>query len=183
MAFGQVEKVARRYAKALFDACEPTQFDTVSAQLGQLSSLWTESADFREVNLNPRITDSQRTQVLDSVVSSLGGWKNEPLKKTIEILVSRRKGAAMPDLSRLFTDFVRDYRKNLAIEVSSATPVSADEQRSIKEKLGAALGGDVTLTVKHAPELIGGVTLRLGDKYLDRSIAGTLDRIASQIAK
>lgn len=183
MAFGQVEKVARRYAKALFDACEPTQFDTVSAQLGQLSSLWAESQDFREVNQNPRITDSQREQVLESVISSLGGWKNEQLHKTINILVSLRKGAAIPDLSRLFTDFVREYRKNLAIEVSSASPVSAEEQTAIREKLGVALGGEVTLTVKHAPELIGGVTLRLGDKYLDRSIAGTLDRIASQIAK
>lgn len=183
MTLGQEEKVARRYAKALFDTCEPTQFDTVNEQLSQLAQLWSSSAEFRNANQNPQVTDAQRADVLAAVVSALGGWKNEALKKTLEILVSMRKAAVVPHLSELFASYVREFRKNLAIEITSATPVSADEQHTIKSKLSAALGGEVTLSLKENPELLGGVTLRLGDRYLDRSIAGTLGRIAGQLAK
>lgn len=183
VALGQEEKVARRYAKALFDTCEPTQFDTVNEQLAQLAALWKGSVEFCNANLNPQITLSQRADVLSSVVGALGGWKNDALKKTVEILVSMRKAAVIPHLADLFAAYVREFRKNLAIEITSATAVSTDEQQSIKSKLSAALGGEVTLAVKENPDLIGGVTLRLGDRYLDRSIAGTLGRIAGQLAK
>jgi F-type H+-transporting ATPase subunit delta len=183
VALGQEERIARRYAKALFDASEPSQFDAVEAQLSQLVDLWNASADFRESNLNPRVTDSQRAEVVEAVVSSLGGWKTEQLHRTVQILVSLRKTIILPQLSALFAAYVREYRKNLAIEISSATEVSSQDQQAMKEKLSSELGGAVTLTVKHTPELIGGVTLRLGDRYLDRSIAGTLARIAGQISK
>ena len=183
MALGQEDKVARRYGKALFEACDPTAFDQTLEQLAMLSSLWTQSEDFRECNLNPRITDSQRSDALESVIGSLGGWKSEPVKRTVHILVSLRKAAVLPRLEEVFAAFVREYRKNLALEITSAQPLGAEEAAQMRERLSAALGGEVTLSTRHDPTLIGGITVRLGDKYLDRSVAGTLSRLAEQLTR
>jgi F-type H+-transporting ATPase subunit delta len=70
---------------------------------------------------------------------------------------------------------------SLELDVSLASAVTEDMVSGVKQKLSAALGGEVTVTVKTNPDLIGGLTIRLGDTLLDRSVAGTLQRVASQL--
>ncbi len=183
MVAGRKEKVAKRYARALFEVSDPKDFDVVSTQLGALSSLWDESADFRQSMLNPRVSDVLRVQVVDSLVEALGGWKHEPTKRVVHQLVSLRKATTLPSLAQIYTALVSDYRKNLSLEVTLAQPANDDAIASLKGRLSQALGGEVKLTVQSDSALIGGVTIRLGDKLLDRSVAGALQRMASQISR
>jgi len=53
----------------------------------------------------------------------------------------------------------------------------------LKVLLSKALGGEVTLDVKSDVALLGGLTIRLGDKLLDRSVLGTLQRMAVELAQ
>ena len=76
-----------------------------------------------------------------------------------------------------------EYRKSLSLEVTLAQPANDDVVATLKGRLSQALGGEVLLTVKSDPALLGGVTIRLGDKLLDRSVAGTLRRMASQLSR
>jgi F-type H+-transporting ATPase subunit delta len=183
MVAGRTEKVAKRYARALFEVCEPKDFDVVSAQLATLSSLWNDSADFRQSMLNPSVSDALRLQVIESLVAALGGWKHEPTRRTVHQLVSLRKAATLPSLARIYAGLVSEYRKSLSLEVTLAQPANDDVVANLKGRLSQALGGDVALTVTSDPALIGGLTIRLGDKLLDRSVAGTLQRMASQISR
>jgi F-type H+-transporting ATPase subunit delta len=181
MATGKHDRVAKRYARALFDVCSPTDFDRADQRLKALASIWTESADFRQSMLNPRVSDTLRGQVIDSVVASIGGWVNEPVKRTVHAIVSLQKAAIFPSLSEIFAHLVQEYRKSLSLEVTMATPANADVVSTLTQQLSGALGGEVKVVVKSDPSLIGGVTIRLGDTLLDRSVAGTLQRLASQI--
>ncbi|MEY4700600.1 MAG: hypothetical protein RL326_787 [Pseudomonadota bacterium] len=183
MVAGRQEKVAKRYARALFEVSEPKDFDAVSAQLTTLSTLWNDSADFRQSMLNPSVSDALRIEVIDSLVAALGGWKHEPTKRTVHQLVSLRKAATLPSLAQIYSALVSEYRKSLSLEVTLAQPANDDVVANLKGRLSQALGGDVALTVTSDPALIGGLTIRLGDKLLDRSVAGTLQRMASQISR
>jgi F-type H+-transporting ATPase subunit delta len=166
MASGRYDKVAKRYARALFDVCNPTDLDRADAQLKGLGSAWAASSEFRQSMLNPRVGDELRIQVIDGLAA----------------LVTLRKAAIFPSLSSSFSHLVNEYRKSLSLEVTVATPVGADAIAAVKERLSRALGGEVQVVVKNDPALIGGLTIRLGDKLLDRSVAGTLQRVASQLA-
>ena len=181
MTSGRHDKVAKRYARALFDVCTPTDFDRTDAQLQSLSSAWDASVEFRQSMLNPRVGDGLRLQIIDGLIASLGGWANEPTKRTVHTLVNLRKAAILPALSASFSHLVREYRKSLSLEVTVATPVGAEAVASVKDRLSKALGGEVQISVKNDPALIGGLTIRLGDKLLDRSVAGTLQRVAAQL--
>jgi F-type H+-transporting ATPase subunit delta len=183
MVAGRTEKVAKRYARALFEVSEPKDFDAVSAQLTTLSSLWNDSADFRQSMLNPRVSDALRVQVVDSLITALGGWKHEPTKRTVHQLVTLRKAATLPSLAQVYAALVSEFRKSLSLAVTLAQPANDDVVANLKGRLSQALGGDVALTVTSDPALIGGLTIRLGDKLLDRSVAGTLQRMASQITR
>jgi F-type H+-transporting ATPase subunit delta len=132
--------------------------------------------------LNPRVGDELRIQVIDGLAASIGGWATDATRRIVHALVTLRKAAIFPSLSSSFSHLVNEYRKSLSLEVTVATPVGADAIAAVKERLSRALGGEVQVVVKNDPALIGGLTIRLGDKLLDRSVAGTLQRVASQLA-
>jgi F-type H+-transporting ATPase subunit delta len=183
MSSGKEERVAKRYAKALFDVCNPTDFDKVEGQLKSLASVWSASTDFRDSMLNPRIANDLRLSIVDAVVNSIGGYATEPVKRVVHTLVSRRKASIFGFLSEIFALFVAQYRKALSLEVTVAAESQASSVESLKGQLSRALGGEVTLQVKSDPSLLGGLTIRLGDRYLDRSVAGTLQRMALQLVR
>jgi F0F1-type ATP synthase delta subunit len=87
----------------------------------------------------------------------------------------------LPAVSAAFSERVAEYRKSLTLAVTVAKPVTPEVVSDVKSRLSQSLGGEVTITVKHDPALLGGMTIRLGDRLLDRSVAGTLQRIAAQL--
>lgn len=179
---GQNDRVAKRYARALFDALEPTNFDSATDQLAQLSKAWNTVDVFRESNLNPQVNDSKKLAILDDVANALGGWSSDQLKNLLHLIVSRGRAVIIPKVSEFFEALVREFRKNLSLSITSAKELSIVEISAMKSKLSTALGGEVSLEVKTDATLIAGVTVRLGDRYLDRSVAGTLNRLASQLS-
>jgi len=181
MASGKHDRVAKRYARALFDVSTPNDFDRVTAQLNFLAAAWQQSLDFRQSMLNPRVGDSLRLEVVDSLLLSQGGWATPALQRTVHTIVALRKSAVLPPIAQTFAALVSEYRKSLALEVTVASAVTDEAVAGVKQRLSAALGADVTVTVKNDPALLGGITIRLGDTLLDRSVAGALQRVASQL--
>lgn len=188
MTAAKHDKVAKRYARALFEVCQPTEFDATAAQLKALASLWSGSPEFRQSMLNPSVQDNTRAEIVDSLVKSISsvngvsGWANRPTERTVQTLVGLRKAAIFPAVSEFFSTLVNEYRKSLTLSVSVANPVTPEVISDVKARLSQSLGGEVTVSVKHDPSLLGGMTIRLGDRLLDRSVAGTLQRLASQLA-
>jgi F-type H+-transporting ATPase subunit delta len=186
MVAGKQDRVAKRYARALFEVCPPTEFDATEKQLKTLAAAWSSSLEFRQSMLNPSIQDAARLEIVETIVSALAAsagqaWANEPTNRTVHTLVSLRKAAVLPAVSETFSRLVAEYRKSLTLAVTVAKPVTPEIVSDVKNKLSQSLGGEVTITVKHDPALLGGMTVRLGDRLLDRSVAGTLQRIAAQL--
>lgn len=188
MTAAKHNKLAKRYARALFEVCQPSEFDATTAQLKGLSTLWTGSQDFRQSMLNPSVQDQTRLAIVEDLVKSLSsatgvnGWANQATERTVKTLVSLRKAAIFPAVYEFFNALVSEYRKSLNLLVSVATPVTPEVVSDIKARLSQSLGGEVAINVKQDPSLLGGMTIRLGDTLLDRSVAGTLQRLAAQLA-
>jgi F-type H+-transporting ATPase subunit delta len=183
MSSGKEERVAKRYAKALFDVCNPGDFDKVTLQLKSLAGAWNCSLELRDSMLNPRIATGLRLSIIDTVVDALGGYATEPLRKVVHALVSLRKASIFSPLADLFALFVAEYRKALSLEVTVSSDSQVSSVEALKARLSQSLGGEVSLQVKSDPALLGGLTIRLGDRYLDRSVAGTLQRMALQLVR
>ena len=60
-------------------------------------------------------------------------------------------------------------------KVTSAVPVSPEQQGRLKESLGRMLGKEIVINVEDDPEIIGGMIIRLGDQVIDGSIRTRLD--------
>ncbi len=88
----------------------------------------------------------------------------------------------------LIPAIVGEYRRLLdrqrgvaAAIVTSAAPLSADETAAISARIEALTGTTVSLRTAVDPALIGGVTVRIGDRLIDASVRGRLERLRDRI--
>ena len=94
------------------------------------------------------------------------------------------------NLVQLFSLIEKSYIKifeqklnylNVTAHVSSE--LSENESKELKESLESALGKSMDLSVKVDPNLIGGIKLRVGNKFMDASIQNQLESMRQSLLK
>jgi len=65
--------------------------------------------------------------------------------------------------------------------VTSAVPLTTDETAAIRTRVEAMAGASIELRTEVDPDLLGGLTVQVGDRLLDASIRGRLERLRDQL--
>jgi len=71
--------------------------------------------------------------------------------------------------------------KGAAAEVTSALPLTDDEQNVVKKDVLSKLGSSASVTFRVDPAILGGLVVRVGDRVVDGSIAGQLQSLQQAI--
>ncbi|MFH1907936.1 MAG: F0F1 ATP synthase subunit B [Chloroflexota bacterium] len=66
-------------------------------------------------------------------------------------------------------------------EVTSALPLTADEQTILKRDVLTKMGTQTTVTFRVNPAILGGLVIRVGDKVLDDSVAGKIEGLRQSL--
>jgi F-type H+-transporting ATPase subunit b len=66
-------------------------------------------------------------------------------------------------------------------EITSAVPLTDQEQEKVKQDVLAKLGGSATVSFKVDPSILGGLVVRVGDRVLDGSVSGQLENMRQSI--
>lgn len=66
-------------------------------------------------------------------------------------------------------------------QVTSALPLTSDEQRILREEVESRIGKGSAITFKVDPRLLGGLVISVGDKMLDGSVAGGLEGLRQSL--
>ncbi len=178
---------ARRYAEAIFDlARRDGTEDAWQAALVAAAVVLASDEALRIVE-NPAIPIVERRRavraaltaegVRDSVASAVGS----KLDNLVAVLVERRRVAQLPIIAREYGRLLDRQRGVVAAVVTSASPLTADETAAVRVRVEAMTGAAVSLRTEVDPALIGGLTVRIGDRLLDASIRGRLERLRSQL--
>jgi F-type H+-transporting ATPase subunit b len=130
-----------------------------------------------EVERN-RILGDLRSQVASLAIAAANKLVGESLdeKKQRSLLDEFFSGVKSGKLVLLDgADF-----KGESAQVTSALPLNAEEQESVKRDVLAKAGAkDVSFRVD--PSILGGLVIRVGDKVLDTSVAGKLEGLRQSL--
>ncbi|NIV35222.1 MAG: F0F1 ATP synthase subunit B [Anaerolineae bacterium] len=63
------------------------------------------------------------------------------------------------------------------ITVTSALPLTEEQQATIRGDLSARLGGEAAVSFHVDPKILGGLLVRVGDRVVDGSVSGQLERL------
>jgi F-type H+-transporting ATPase subunit delta len=127
---------------------------------------------------NPATPLDQRLDAGEKVFAKL----SQPVRNLILLLVRRGRIEQLP---RVAAEFARrdDERNGLThATATSAAPLGEDEIRAIASRLETITGGRIALDTNVDPSLLGGVVVRIGDRLIDGSVRGRLERLRNQLA-
>jgi F-type H+-transporting ATPase subunit b len=66
-------------------------------------------------------------------------------------------------------------------EITSALPLTAEEQNVIRKEIGGRIGAGSNITFRVDPGVLGGLVVNVGDRVLDGSVAGGLDSLRQSL--
>ncbi|MEO6496815.1 MAG: ATP synthase F1 subunit delta, partial [Solirubrobacteraceae bacterium] len=134
--------------------------------------------DVLRVLANPAIPQGDRSEVVTKIV---GDRIATPTRSLVLLLLQRGKIERLADVEREFRR-LDDRRQGItAATVTSAAPLDADETKALTARLTQMTGGRVDLTFAVDPAILGGVVVRLGDRLIDGSVLGRLERLRSRL--
>jgi len=169
---------ARRYAEAAFGVA--MRDDTLETWRSDLDAAASVAADERALTVlaNPSIAAERRAAVLTQL---LGGRISQPVQNLIQLLLRRGR---IEELSRVDAEFRRldDRRQGIThATATSAAALSPDEVRALTQRLEQSTGGRIALDVQVDPSLLGGLVVRVGDRLIDGSVRGRLERLRNRL--
>jgi F-type H+-transporting ATPase subunit delta len=168
----------RRYADAAFEiGLRDATLEVWRRELDEAAAM-AANHQLVEVLANPATPLDQR---LDAAQRVFAGF-SQPVRNLLLLLVRRGRIEQLP---RVATEFARrdDERNGLThATATSAAPLGQEEVRSIAAHLEAMTGGRVALETDVDPSLLGGVVVRIGDRLIDGSVRGRLERLRGRLA-
>jgi F-type H+-transporting ATPase subunit delta len=169
---------ARAFADVVFEA--HLNANDVQQQLNDFVAAWRESADLREVFLDPSFPSEQKVAILDKLNVRLGMLVQ--VRNFIAVLIQHNRLDVLDDV---LSEYRKEVNRRLGIsevQVTTARPLDANERQGIEQKVAAMTGTQVQATYHEDKSLLGGVVVRVGSTVYDGSVKGRLDRLKEQLA-
>jgi F-type H+-transporting ATPase subunit delta len=172
------DSAARRYAEAAFEVATRdgaieawrTELDAIAARIGE--------ARVTSVLANPAIPLDQRSVALAGL---LQGVATTGPSNLVQLLLKRGR---IEELPRVAAEFRRldDRRQGIThATVTSASALTPDEIRALTARLEQSTGGRIALDTVVDEALLGGLIVRVGDRLIDGSVRGRLERLRNQL--
>ncbi len=177
---GDTAVLARRYAKALYElAEEQKQMDAVAADLRMLRSLQHDSAEFRYVAFQPRLTRAQLVKAMQQVTATAN--LNKLTGNFLSLVAQNRRLSNLAAIIEAFLAELAARRGEYSADVCSAQALTPAQEEQLAVKLRELAGGKVHLSVRQDKSLIGGLTVKLGSRLIDASVKTKLQRLERQL--
>jgi F-type H+-transporting ATPase subunit delta len=169
--------IARPYAEAAFKlACEQGALASWSDALRRIATVVADPLA-RELIGTPQLSAAQ----VASLVADTSGELGPEQRNFVQVLAENERLAVLPDIAAQFEALRNGFEGVLDAQVSSAFPLSDAQVSEIVALLAAKHGRQVKVTVTVDPDLIGGVSIRVGDEVTDASVRGKLAQLASAL--
>ena len=171
----ELSSLARPYAEAAFaHATENAKLDLWSEMLGFLATVVEDEAMAAVIG-NPSVDNAQMTDLLLEVG---GGRLNDECQNLVKLLVKNKRVAVLPDISAQFEALKNKSEGAIDVVITSAFDMKPAQEEKIVEALKIKFSREINVSNVTDPELIGGVHIKAGDKVIDGSIKGQLQKLA-----
>lgn len=121
------------------------------------------------------------TRLAELFVNLCGEQLNENGQNFIKVLAENKRLQALPEIFQLFSELKAEFEKQVDVDVTSASELSAAQQQEISQSLEKRLARKVKLNCNVEPALIAGFVIKAGDMVIDGSIKSKLNRLADAL--
>ena len=176
--------VANRYARALADAVmapgSGLDPQAAIASLADFSASLASSPELRTILTSPAVQVGKKRAVVGKLCDSMGSHRL--IRNFLSVVIDHRRIGSIPQIAAAFEVAVDERLGRVRAGVSSAAPLTGESEETLRTELARMTGKQVRCEFEVKPELIGGVSVRIGSTIYDGSARGQLDALAAKLS-
>ena len=171
-----MKNVTQHYAAALADvATETRRAEALQRELSAFLELLGTSAELRNFLATPAVDRTAKQAVIEKLVARIGAGRE--LRNFLFVIVDNRRTALLPEIARAFAAELLERAGVAEAEITSARELTAQQKTDLGMTLEGLTGKRIEPRYAVDPELVGGVTVRIGSTIYDGSVKAQLERL------
>ena len=171
-----------RYASAAYvSAAKGGKTAQVEGELNALAATLAKDQALAGFVKNPTIPRAEKVAAVEKLFD--GSKASSITVNTLTTLAANARLGEVDKVIEAYATLMKAERKEVDAVITSATELTAAQTKKISKALEPHLGAgeSVTLTTVVDPALLGGLTVQIGDKYLDLSAATKIAAITRSL--
>lgn len=171
--------VARVYAAALIEIGRGTNsLARIHADLLSVRHLRSQDAWFRQFFESPRL---ERDVKWAAVRKAFEGKIERPVLGLMKVLIEKGRESVLDDVVAQF-GALKDLAENrVHAYVTVAKPLAAELRAAVQGRLEKASGKSVAIHERVDPAVLGGASIRIGDRVIDRTFRTRLAAMRKEL--
>ena len=172
--------VSKTYGDALFElATEEKKEDVLLEEAVEIKKLLTENSEFIKMMNHPQISREDKEAVITNVFKDR---VSDDMSGLLELLVKNGRFNEVESVIDYFIAKIKDYKK-IGIAYVTTPLALTDAQKSAVEKklLETTEFESMEMNYDIDESLIGGMTIRIGDRVVDSSIKSKLYKLTKDL--
>lgn len=173
----ELTTVARPYAKAAFDcAVEAKAMESWLSQLTFAAEVAKDETIKGYLSGGASVEQAQAffLNVCGEQVDSQG-------QNFLKVLAENERLLVLPQVLAQFIALKADFEQEIAVDVTSAVEVTAEQKTTLSAALEKRLARKVKLNCNVDAKIVSGLIIQAGDMVIDGSIKGKLNRLATTL--
>lgn len=169
-----VEAIEDLASEASFIVAENEgSLDAVEDELFAFSRAVATSPDLQLALTDPAVGPQAKASLVRTLLEGrAGGASTQVLAHAMSTLRGRRADAVIEDL----IDLAAEQRGRSVAEVRVAHPLTDEQSRRLTDALTRRYGRQIRLNVAVDPQVVGGVSVRVGTEVIDATIASRIEQ-------
>ena len=169
----------RRYALAALDiARQDGTLDDWQAALDTLEAL-TSRREFVNALQADGLTDEQFTAIVEQAHAGIA----EKPRNLFRLLRRKSRLALGPSIATFYRELLDEERNVARATVRTAVPLDGERRAAIERQLAQQTGKQVAVDAVVDPDLLGGMTVRIGDRLYDASTRTRLRSLKRELER
>lgn len=175
-------RAAKRYAKGLMQfATEINQAQQINQEMVDLKNSLNNSRELSQF-LNSPVLDAKRKNV---IAKEIFKDFSQPTQNFIQLVINQGRGGHLNEIAIQYNELYNSLNNIRKADIVSAVQLDDAMIQQIVDQAKQTMGADYSYEIENKidPSLIGGFTLRVGDKQIDASVKSKLTRLKKEFDK
>ena len=175
------KKVAKRYAKALFDlAVEQNILEKIKADVQLINSVCASNRDFMLVLRSPIIKDVKKIKILKDI---FGNHVQQMTTSFMNIITRNKRESILPEIANQFIEIYKEHNNIITAQLTTAVELGPEVSNKINSLLKKQTKAEIELHENVEGSIIGGFVLEFDEKQYDASVVKYLQGLKKEFDK
>jgi F-type H+-transporting ATPase subunit O len=172
-----------RYAHAIYSAASKTnKLDAVDKDFQGLKNLFATEKKLVEILKTPTLTKEQKKNAVNELAVKRNA--SEITVNTLSLLAENGRLGRLIGVVQAFGKLMSAHKGEVNAVITTAKPIDAAQRKELDAILQTLVkkGSKLNVEVKTNADILGGMIVEVGDRYIDMSIASKV-KVYSDIVK